>query len=140
MEDKARSIFNVFDKDCDGRLQALEMHQALGAAGLCPPIEDVQLSLKEAGNGGGDFQMFMKLIQQFQNSKPTAQSLQPLFKVVDPNSSGKVDVSSLRYLLTNFNEKLSDPEASEFFAMLELPSSGLVSIADVSNKLQSLLN
>ncbi|KAL8269310.1 hypothetical protein Esti_006776 [Eimeria stiedai] len=140
MEDKAWKIFNVFDKDCDGKLQALEMHQALGAAGLCPPIEDVQLSLKEVGNSGGDIQMFLKLLQQFHNTKPTAQSLQPLFKVVDPSGSGKVDVSSLRYLLTNFNEKLSDSEASEFFAMLELPSSGLVSISDVSNKLQDLLS
>lgn len=33
---EAESIFKVFDKDFDGKLQALEMHQALGAAGLCP--------------------------------------------------------------------------------------------------------
>ncbi|KAL8437584.1 hypothetical protein Efla_000447 [Eimeria flavescens] len=140
MADDAQNIFKVFDKDFDGKLQALEMHQALGAANLCPSIEDVQLVLKEAGGGGGDMQMFLKLLQQFQNTKPTAQSLPPLFKVVDPSNSGRVEVASLRYLLTNFNEKLSDLEASEFFEMLKLPSSGQVEIAEISSKLQSLLS
>ena len=41
----------------------------------------MQLALKELGEGGGDLQVFQKLLQQFQPTKPTAQSIQPLFKV-----------------------------------------------------------
>ena len=56
--------------------------------------------------------------------------------MVDPSNSGKVDVSSLHYLLTNFNEKLSDSEATEFFSILGLPNEGLVDVTDICNKLQ----
>ncbi|OEH76466.1 calmodulin CAM2 [Cyclospora cayetanensis] len=139
MADEAVDIFKVFDKDFDGKLQALEMHQALGAAGLCAAIEDVQLALKEAGESGGDLQCFQKLLQQFQSTKPTSQTLQPLFKVIDPASSGRVDTSALRYLLMNFNEKLSDAEATEFMELLKLPKEGLVEIADICSRLEKSL-
>ncbi|CDJ42747.1 calmodulin, putative [Eimeria tenella] len=81
MADETENIFKVFDKDFDGKLKALEMHQALGAAGLCPSIEAVQLAVKEAGEAGGDIEVFRRLLQQFQSSKPTAETLKQQFKV-----------------------------------------------------------
>ena len=44
-------------------------------------IEDVQLTLRGAGEGAGDLQFFQKLLQEFKSTRPTGQSLQPLFKV-----------------------------------------------------------
>ncbi|XP_026193715.1 uncharacterized protein LOC34622117 [Cyclospora cayetanensis] len=162
MADEAVDIFKVFDKDFDGKLQALEMHQALGAAGLCAAIEDVQLALKEAGESGGDLQCFQKLLQQFQSTKPTniwggdvpawrfwrppvlhAHAFEEFrwtaLQVIDPASSGRVDTSALRYLLMNFNEKLSDAEATEFMELLKLPKEGLVEIADICSRLEKSL-
>lgn len=138
MAEDAANIFKVFDKDFDGKLQTLEMHQALGAAGVCPSIEDLQEALKDVGPAGGDFDCFLRLLEQFKSTKPTPQALEPLFKVVDPSKTGKVEVSSLRFLLINFNEKLSDEEAGEFLEQLELKE-GQADIKDVCNKLAKLV-
>ena len=60
-------------------------------------------------------------------------------QVIDPSGSGRVDMGALRYLLMNFNEKLSDAEASEFLEQLHLPKEGLVEISDICNKLENSL-
>ncbi|PHJ20285.1 calmodulin cam2 [Cystoisospora suis] len=132
-------IFKVFDSDVDGRLNTLEMHQALGASGCCPSVEGVQEAVKSKGSDYGDFNVFKELHSQFKSTKVTAAQLTPLFSVVDPAKKGTVEVNSLAYLLTNFNERLTQAEAQEFLQeMLKLPSSGSVPIPDLASKLEQL--
>ncbi|PFH37862.1 calmodulin CAM2 [Besnoitia besnoiti] len=132
-------IFKVFDSNGDGKLNCLEMHQALGAAGCCPSVEDVQEAVKAKGGDTGDLAAFKELYAKYSETTVTAARLTPLFSVVDPAKKGVVDVRSLNYLLTNFNERLTQAEADEFIqGMLGLPKEGTVPIPDVARKIENL--
>ncbi|EPT29612.1 calmodulin CAM2 [Toxoplasma gondii ME49] len=139
MANNLESIFKVFDSDGDGKLTCIEMHQALGASGCSPSVEEVQEAVKEKGSDTGDLEQFKALYAAYANKKVTASELVPLFSVVDPAKKGVVDVRSLNYLLTNFNERLTQAEAEEFIqGMLGLPKEGTVPIPDVAQKVEQL--
>lgn len=61
-------------------------------------------------------------------------------QVIDPSNSGSIELASLHYLLTNFNEKLSESETQEFFSILKLANTGKVPVTDVASKLAALVN
>ncbi|CBZ52772.1 putative calmodulin [Neospora caninum Liverpool] len=139
MASNLESIFKIFDSDGDGKLTCIEMHQALGASGCAPSVEEVQEAVKAKGSDFGDFALFKALYGACLETRISAAELVPLFGVVDPAKKGVVDARSLNYLLTNFNEKLTPAEADEFIqGMLGLPKEGTVPIPDVAQKLEQL--
>eukprot|EP00920_Eleutheroschizon_duboscqi_P040488 GHVT01096917.1.p1 GENE.GHVT01096917.1~~GHVT01096917.1.p1 ORF type:complete len:141 (+),score=25.23 GHVT01096917.1:204-626(+) len=138
MTNRTALAFQIFDRDGDGNLQGVEIHQALGAAGVCPSVGEVATDMRNAGSDKVDSAGFTKLVEKYKGSVSSKEELETLFKVIDPKNEGSLDSRSLQFLLTNFGERLSKDEVHEFFEALNVDVNGTAKILNTCAALEKL--
>lgn len=65
------------------------------------------------GNGTIDFPNFLSLMARKMKDTDTGEELIEAFRVLDRDASGLISAAELRFVVTNFGEKLTDEEFDE---------------------------
>ncbi|CAJ1395316.1 unnamed protein product [Effrenium voratum] len=129
------TIFAYCDKNGDGKLSRKEFLQALRCGGACPTALDFEEICREHGQCP-EYPAFREALQVLLQRRPTQEVLADKLGGLAqdglglwflPNLRQEVDADSLRFIVTNFGEKLSEEELAELLKLAEPDAEGNVS-------------
>ena len=109
-------VFELFDKNRDGSIDARELGMVIRAAGGNPTEEDIQDVLKEYDinkNGKIEFNEFLTYYEAKYREPDSEEELKSAFKVFDKDGNGFIDKDELMNVVTTLGEPLSPEEADE---------------------------
>nr|AAB17871.1 myosin IC light chain [Acanthamoeba castellanii] len=114
MVDEIKQAFAKFDKDKDGRVNALELGKIMREMGHNPTYGELETMIKENGGGGVmDVNGFLGMVAKNYSSVDNERDLIEAFQVFDKDGKGFISVMELRSILCNMGEKLTDQEVEE---------------------------
>ena len=118
-----KDIFTLFDKKGQGAIAKDSLGDYLRAIGYNPTNQLVQdassLTLDQIT---GLIEVNEKELDA--TTKAKTEDFVKAFQVFDKESTGKVSVGDLRYMLTGLGEKLTDAEVDELLKGVEVDSNG----------------
>ncbi|CAJ1413900.1 unnamed protein product [Effrenium voratum] len=126
------TIFAYCDKNGDGKLSRKEFLQALRCGGACPTALDFEEICREHGQCP-EYPAFREALQVLLQRRPTQEVLAD--KLGGLAQDGLVDADSLRFIVTNFGEKLSEEELAELLKLAEPDAEGNVSVRKLAQNL-----
>ncbi|KAJ0051992.1 hypothetical protein Pint_03094 [Pistacia integerrima] len=103
-----RRVFQMFDRNGDGKITKKELNDSLQNLGIFIPDGDlVQMIDKIDTNGDGfvDIDEFGALYQTIMNEKDEEEDMKEAFNVFDQNGDGYITVDELRSVLASLGLK-----------------------------------
>eukprot|EP00928_Gymnodinium_smaydae_P064540 TRINITY_DN4783_c1_g1_i1.p1 TRINITY_DN4783_c1_g1~~TRINITY_DN4783_c1_g1_i1.p1 ORF type:complete len:343 (+),score=118.54 TRINITY_DN4783_c1_g1_i1:192-1220(+) len=122
-----KDMFDIFDEDRSGSVNAAEVGNIIRSLGLFPTNKEVLGMLGEVDTDGGgtlDFQEFLPMMARLRSAeKPcndggTDDELLEAFAALDVDGEGVISAERLRALLTRLGEPLSLPEADDLLTQI----------------------
>uniref|UniRef100_A0A8D8TV76 Calmodulin n=2 Tax=Cacopsylla melanoneura TaxID=428564 RepID=A0A8D8TV76_9HEMI len=121
--------FSLFDKSGSGKISSKDVASVMRTLGRNPTEREIQglLSKIDPNNEGSvDLETFLKhLADHLPFEEPTEELLEA-FQVFDKKNLGYISIHEMRHILTNYGEKLSEPEIDEFLAVADEMKTGYV--------------
>ena len=118
-----RVIFELFDKDNNGKITTKELGTVMRNLGQNPSEEELKQMIREVdldGNGTIDFKEFMCLMVKRMKDNDSDEELQEAFKVFDKDQNGFITSHELRHTMTNLGENLTPEEVEEMIKEADL--------------------
>ena len=118
-----RIIFELFDKDNNGKITTKELGTVMRNLGQNPSEEELKQMIREVdldGNGTIDFKEFMCLMVKRMKDNDSDEELQEAFKVFDKDQNGFITSHELRHTMTNLGENLTPEEVEEMIKEADL--------------------
>eukprot|EP01105_Mastigella_eilhardi_P014311 TRINITY_DN3263_c0_g1_i6.p1 TRINITY_DN3263_c0_g1~~TRINITY_DN3263_c0_g1_i6.p1 ORF type:complete len:1939 (-),score=315.55 TRINITY_DN3263_c0_g1_i6:82-5112(-) len=111
-----KEAFSLFDVDGDGTITTKQLGIVMRSLGQ--NLTDAELGvltneIDSDGNGVIDFPEFMRMMLHTPDYTDTEADLKEAFKVFDREENGCVSADSLRHVMANLGEKLSEEEIAE---------------------------
>eukprot|EP00933_Yihiella_yeosuensis_P065563 TRINITY_DN69450_c0_g1_i1.p1 TRINITY_DN69450_c0_g1~~TRINITY_DN69450_c0_g1_i1.p1 ORF type:complete len:149 (-),score=19.31 TRINITY_DN69450_c0_g1_i1:32-439(-) len=125
-------VFVFCDKDGDGRLTKEEFLRALRSAGACPTASDMEEVCKTYSSTP-DLRGFTSALELLLERRPTPALLQE--RLGGLAQDGIVDVDALRFIATNFGDRLNAEEVAELLRFAEPDKAGNVKISRLAENL-----
>ncbi|CAL1547851.1 unnamed protein product [Lymnaea stagnalis] len=111
-----REAFELFDKDGDGQITAVELGIIMNSLGQNHTQADLERMIAEAdtdGNGTVEFKEFMDMMAKVMYISDPEEDIKETFRVFDKDGNGYIEADELRRVMTNLGEKLTDEEVDE---------------------------
>ena len=127
-------IFDMFDKNENGTIQASELHSVLESLGRSSTDDDVnQFLMKLDVNANGviskdEFISAVNEIYSFPQS--TVDEVVQAFQIFDINGSGKITVDEMKTILLKFTNEFNEDDVNEIFKLIDVDQDGKVSYAE----------
>ncbi|XP_012943337.1 calmodulin-like protein 3 [Aplysia californica] len=130
-EEVWREIFNLFDKDGNGKISDEELGHVLRALDLDPTQKELDDAVKELdkdGNGVIEFSDF----KSYMNKKKTCsyderkQEMLRAFRLIDKNNDKFIDARELMGVLTKLGEPLSEEEVKAMIRVADVNKDGKI--------------
>eukprot|EP00929_Paragymnodinium_shiwhaense_P051269 TRINITY_DN25811_c0_g1_i1.p1 TRINITY_DN25811_c0_g1~~TRINITY_DN25811_c0_g1_i1.p1 ORF type:complete len:381 (+),score=112.29 TRINITY_DN25811_c0_g1_i1:97-1143(+) len=129
-----REMFDLFDEDRSGAIDADELGKVMRALGLFPTNAEVLKIVEETdedGSGVIEFSEFLLVMVKYRKTHepeedPDAELLRA-FKVFDKDGSGYITADELRDFLTRMGEPLTDEEVDDLLRQADLDGDGQIS-------------
>jgi len=124
-----KEVFEVFDKDRDGKIAIHELGLCLRALGNCPTEKEMLGLIKDADpqdSGKFDLKTFEKVAGTKGLRTVSKDELLSAFKAWDKEENGYINVAELRHALTSFGEPLKDNEAEMILTEAGATNEGLI--------------
>merc|ERR1711907_399935 len=121
--DEFKAVFDVFDTDGGGSIDAKELGVAMGALGKTPnkhELEDMIAEVDEDKNGTIEFNEFLTLMAKDSKELDDPEELRESMKVFDKDKSGSINSEELKHILTSpvlkkaIGENLDEDEVKAF--------------------------
>ncbi|VDI33374.1 Hypothetical predicted protein [Mytilus galloprovincialis] len=122
-------VFNWFDKNGDGKIDAKELGLALRLEGLNPTEKEISEMIQKVDvddDGQIDHKEFMKMMKDQVLNTDEKSELQEAFKVFDKNGDGRICASELTEALTSIGETLSQEDVSELMKRADIDKNGTI--------------
>ncbi|XP_061172568.1 uncharacterized protein LOC133181934 isoform X2 [Saccostrea echinata] len=130
LANEAKSVFDEFDRDKNGKIDALELGSALRMLGLNPTMKEVTDMISEVdndGNGTIEFEEFHTFIKRsYKKPDDIKHDLKKAFRVLDINGDGFISKEELREVLTKMGETLTDQEVDEMMEKADKNKDGKI--------------
>eukprot|EP00434_Breviolum_minutum_P032958 symbB.v1.2.029155.t1/scaffold3143.1/size62517/4 len=126
------TIFAYCDRDGDGKLNRKEFLQALRCAGACPTAADFEEVCREHGTTP-EYPAYRAALEVMLSRRPTAEVLAE--KLGGLAQDGLVDAEALRFIATNFGERLNEEELTELMRLAEPDPEGNVAVTKLAQNL-----
>mmetsp|Transcript_24132 Transcript_24132/g.56661 ORF Transcript_24132/g.56661 Transcript_24132/m.56661 type:complete len:155 (-) Transcript_24132:363-827(-) len=136
---EAREAFNMFDKDGDGCITAMELGTVMRSLGQFPTDEELHQMIEESDqnhDGVIDFQEFLDMVRRqeiLQTNEPDI-GLEA-FKVFDVDGDGFITAEELRQIMAKLGETLTDEEVEMMIDEADVDGDGQVSYKEFSKLL-----
>ncbi|MBA0765452.1 hypothetical protein Gotri_014648 [Gossypium trilobum] len=103
-----KKVFQMFDKNGDGRISKEELNDSLKKLGIFIPDDELTQMIKKIDVNGDnyvDIEEFRELYQSFMNDKDEEEDILEAFKVFDQNGDGYISVDELMSILVSLGLK-----------------------------------
>ncbi|KAF1896316.1 hypothetical protein Lal_00018599 [Lupinus albus] len=138
-----KEAFGLFDKDGDGCITVEELATVIRSLDQNPTEEELQDMINEVdadGNGTIEFVEFLNLMAKKMKETDAEEDLKEAFKVFDKDQNGYISASevligewlypyafrTLRHVMINLGEKLTDDEVEQMIKEADLDGDGEV--------------
>eukprot|EP01088_Endostelium_zonatum_P006392 TRINITY_DN18514_c0_g1_i1.p1 TRINITY_DN18514_c0_g1~~TRINITY_DN18514_c0_g1_i1.p1 ORF type:complete len:149 (-),score=41.91 TRINITY_DN18514_c0_g1_i1:23-469(-) len=131
--DEYTQVFNNFDRNKDGTIDASELSVVMRDLGLTSTKRDVEqmiASVDKDKNGTIDLEEFMILMQGMIN-RPV--DYREIFKAFDVNGDGYVTAKELKAVMNSIGELISDADVQMMIDQADGDSDGRVSYTEFVN-------
>jgi len=117
-----------YDADGDGKLKQDEFVRALQAAGAAPSAQDFEEACRAVGRTP-DLGSFVEALKSLLKKRPSVGVFVDKFKTVSGvDQDGNIDAEALRYIVTQYGEKLSEAEVDELVRIASPDKNGRVNV------------
>ena len=118
LQDYFMGVFKTFDKLSEEKIAIEDLGTAVRCCGMAPTEADILSWVKAHDDGTGKIPAdeFIVVVKKAVSDYKGLEALKDGFRACDPNLRGFLPPHELRYLLTNFGEKFTDEEITEFLA------------------------
>merc|ERR1712139_299827 len=131
----AKGVFLYYDADGDGKLKQDEFVRALQAAGAAPSAQDFEEACRAVGRTP-DLPAFVEALKMLLKKRPSVDAFVEKFRTVTGvNEDGIIDAEALRFIVTQYGEKLSEAEVDDLMRIAEPEKDGRIDV----NKLGEIL-
>jgi len=133
-----KQVFEMFDKNNDGRISSEELGCVLRTLGHQHTAKEVDDMIKNADtneNGGVEYDEFITMMKRFQESDDTSEAeakKREAFDVFDMDGNGYIDKHELRFVMRRLGENLSDEDIKAMFKEADLNGDGLIDFEEFS--------
>ncbi|MBA0556146.1 hypothetical protein Golax_010385 [Gossypium laxum] len=103
-----KKVFQMFDKNGDGRISKEELNESLKKLGIFIPDDELTQMIEKIDVNGDnyvDIEEFRELYQSFMNDKDEEEDILEAFKVFDQNGDGYISVDELMSILVSLGLK-----------------------------------
>lgn len=125
-------VFNKFDKDKSGQIDAQELGDAMRLLGMNPTLEDVQnaIAAVDDNNNGqldfGEFAMLMRGRLKDWLNVDQIRELTDAFAALDSQGSGKITTDQLKQVMCAPGEDLSSEDLEQIMQAGQADKDGLI--------------
>ncbi|XP_041377827.1 caltractin-like [Gigantopelta aegis] len=125
-----RTVFEIFDTDSDGFIDAVELRKSLRALGFKISKEDARrmiMDISIKGKGKVDFRDFLDTVLDRQgDSRDIYDEILKGFKMFDSDNSGLISMENLRQACKEAGIKFTQQELEDMIAEADLNGDGKV--------------
>ena len=130
-------IFDMFDKNEDGTIQANELHSVLESLGRNSNEDDVKqflMKLDVNENGVISKDEFMSAVDEIYSfPQSTVDEVVQAFQIFDINGSGKITVDEMKTILLKFTNEFNEDDVNAIFELIDVDQDGKVSYAEFAD-------
>ena len=127
-------IFDMFDKNENGTIQASELHSVLESLGRNSTDDDVNqflMKLDVNANGVISKEEFMSAVDEIYSfPQSTVDEVVQAFQIFDINGSGKITVDEMKTILLKFTNEFNEDDVNAIFELIDVDQDGKVSYAE----------
>ena len=125
-----QEAFALFDRKGDGTIPIEELPTVLRALGLDRQkdrYKAMMRKLKADKNGMIDFPQFLKVMEPvLEDTEDMEGDLLEAFQLFDKEKNGFISVATMRYLLSDLEQKLTEEEMDAIIDMADLDGDGMI--------------
>ncbi|CAN4100667.1 unnamed protein product [Withania somnifera] len=134
-KDELRRIFQIFDRNGDGRITKAELNDSLEKMGIfIPDSELIQMIEKIDVNNDGcvDIDEFGSLYQTIMNERVEEEDMLEAFNVFDQNGDGFICVDELKSVLASLGLKQGRTieDCKQMIKKVDIDGDGMVNFAE----------
>ncbi|KAI0241176.1 20 kDa calcium-binding protein [Lamellibrachia satsuma] len=125
----ADEAFNSFDKRDEGRIRVNDVSGTMRKLGhnIKPDfLEKMEDFIDTEGTGYIDFEEFRMILERKMQEDEDEKELKEMFRVLDKEKKGEVDVKELRWIIKNLGDDLSEEDIDDMIADVDTDGSGWV--------------
>ena len=127
-------IFDMFDKNENGTIQASELHSVLESLGRSSTDDDVNqflMKLDVNANGVISKEEFISAVDEIYSfPQSTVDEVVQAFQIFDINGSGKITVDEMKTILLKFTNEFNEDDVNAIFELIDVDQDGKVSYAE----------
>ena len=127
-------IFDMFDKNENGTIQASELHSVLESLGRSSTDDDVNqflMKLDVNENGVISKDEFISAVDEIYSfPQSTVDEVVQAFQIFDINGSGKITVDEMKTILLKFTDEFNEDDVNALFELIDVDQDGKVSYAE----------
>ena len=124
---ECKIIFDLIDKDKDGKLSNDDLGDALRVCGAAPSQQEIEMILQANGNDLIPFEKFISYYEQVMHSQESEEEIINEFKKMDKTGKGTISINDLKNLLSNYGNTLTKEEV-DFIIQESKAEGGLINI------------
>ncbi|KAK2162495.1 hypothetical protein LSH36_97g01065 [Paralvinella palmiformis] len=125
----AEAAFKSFDKRDEQKIKVGDIENALKKLGHSIKgewLEKMEDSIDTEGTGYIEFEEFLTILQKKMQADEDERELREIFRVLDKEKKGEVNVNELRWILKNLGDDLTEEDIDDMIADVDTDGSGWV--------------
>lgn len=128
--EELREVFSLFDVTQSGTIDAREFKASLRALGFDVKKDHIKSMMGEVGKGLRDrleFEEFCRVMSAHMPDKSSKEEIRKLFELFDVECNGSIAFRTLKKIVNDIGENLTDDEIQEMIDEADRDGDGLVS-------------
>jgi len=136
----AASAFEGFDKRGEGQIKVGDIASAMKKLGhniKTDWLEKMEDSIDTEGTGFIDLEEFTQIVRAKMQEDEDERELKEIFRVLDKDKRGEVNVNELRWILKSLGDDLTEEDIDDMIADVDTDGSGWVDYDEFSKLMLS---
>jgi calmodulin len=133
-----RDVFNIFDKDGDGRVTVKELGTIMRALGHHPAAAELEVMVADVDTEGTqtvEFAEFLEMMAKQLQETGIEDDVKEAFAAFDKDKDGKITTAELIHILKNIGEPLPQEDIDEMIAEADVHKDGTIDYIEFIHRL-----